>query len=318
MKVSIVIPVRNAGDILAQCLDSLRFLDYSHYEVLLVDGMSTDNTRNIAQQYNVRVIDNPKHTVVSARNIGFAQSVGELVAFTDADCVVDTDWLKNAVKYFEDEKVGGIGGANLIPKEEKPFAKAVGIIFDMAHGLNSGAPTKVLDKVIESRFFGSNAIYRSSVLSKVLPIDESIREGEDVVLNYKITELGYKLLYVPDVLVWHYRRATPKSFWNQMYRYGLAKVLLSKSVPKSVTFPQILLGFSLPILIIILIAGLFNFVTAYSIYGIFAVLIILIAFLYGSEKSQSSTIGINFLWALLILPFAWSAGYLRELVRRRV
>lgn len=228
--ISVVIPCRNSLDTIDNCMDSLMRLDYQNYEIIFVDGMSTDGTRRIKlfECGKMRMVDNPKYVVVSARNIGFEAAQGELIAFSDSDCTFDKNWLLNSVKYFSDPHVACVGGANLIPDTETSFAKAVGKIFAAAWWVGAGAPTGVLHKAIETRSHGSNVIYRKSALAKVMPMDETILEGEDVVMNQKLEALGYKLLYVPDVRVYHHRRSTPRSFYNQMKRYGQAKRLIQK------------------------------------------------------------------------------------------
>jgi len=313
--VSVVIPARNAEDTLENCLRSLSELDYPEdkVEVIIADGLSTDRTQEIAQGYGATVIANPRIRVVSGRNVGFEAAQGELIAFSDADCVMDKNWLKNSIKYFDDKRVAGLGGPNLIPQSESAFGKAAGLLFDYAFSFGGGAPTRVYDKVIESRAHGSNAVYRASVLRRVMPIDEDMFEGEDVVMNQKITRLGYKLLYVPDVIVHHYRRATPKKWWSQMYRYGLGKILMKRKISGTITPTQIALGLTIPILIIISIAlAILNpwFSLIFILGG--ASLAAISSASFAFLKTKSYQVALNMPLATLILPIAWSCGFLHE------
>jgi cellulose synthase/poly-beta-1,6-N-acetylglucosamine synthase-like glycosyltransferase len=315
--ISIVIPVRNAASLIGKCLESLTKLDYpkDKIEVIIADGESIDNTRSIAESYGAKVINNPGLRVVAGRNIGFAESKGELIAFSDADCIMDSGWLRNCVKYFEDEKVAGVGGPNLIPDSESPFGKAVGFIFDYAYFFNAGAPTKKYDKVIKSRFHGSNAIYRASILRLVMPVDEGMYEGEDVIMNTGIKKLGYELLYVPDVIVWHHRRTTVKRWWSQMFIYGLGKVLMRRRLAKTVSFPQLILGLSLPIMLIFFSVFLLinPMLTLLYILGI-VLLISLLLIIWAFFSTKSMPTSINLPLAAAILPIAWSCGFMRELI----
>lgn len=314
--VSVVIPARNAGDTIENCLKSLRELDYpkDRVEVIIADGLSTDRTREIAESYGATVVANPGIRVVSGRNVGFEAAQGELIAFSDADCVMDEYWLKNSIKYFEDEKVAGIGGPNLVPESESAFGKAAGLLFDYAFSFGGGAPTRVYDRVIESRAHGSNAIYRANVLRRVMPIDEDMFEGEDVVMNQRITRLGHKLLYVPDVIVHHYRRATPRKWWSQMYRYGLGKILMKRKISGTITPTQVALGLTIPILIIISIAlAILNlwFPLIFILGGVLFVAISSASFAF--LKTKSYQVALNMPLATLILAIAWSCGFLHEL-----
>ncbi len=313
--VSVVIPVRNAEDTLENCLKSLSELDYpkDKVEVIIADGLSTDRTREIAESYGAKIITNPGIRVVSGRNIGFEAAQGELIAFSDADCVMDKDWLKNSIKYFANETVAGLGGPNLIPQDAPAFSKAVSMLFDYAFSFGGGAPTRVYDKVIESRAHSSNAIYRASVLRRVMPIDEDMFEGEDVVMNQKIRRLGYKLLYVPDVVVHHYRRATPKKWWSQMYRYGLGKILMRRKMSGTITPTQFALGLTIPVIILISIAlAILNswFPLIFILGG--ASLVAISSASFAFLKTKSCRVALNMPLATLILPIAWSCGFLHE------
>jgi len=313
--VSVVIPARNAADTLENCLKSLSELDYpkDKVEIIIADGLSTDRTQETAENYGATVIQNPGIRAVAGRNIGFEAAQGELIAFSDADCVMDKDWLKNAIKYFEDERVAGIGGPNLVPQDAPVFSKAVSLLFDYAFPFGGGAPTRVYDKVIESRAHGSNAVYRASVLRRVMPIDEGMFAGEDVVMNQKIKRLGYKLLYVPDVVVHHYRRATPKRWWSQMYGYGLGKILMRRKISGTITPTQVALGLTIPILIIVSIAlAILNpwFSLIFILGG--ASLVAIFSASFAFLKTKSCRVALNMPLATLILPIAWSCGFLHE------
>ncbi|MDY0128997.1 MAG: glycosyltransferase, partial [Methanosarcina vacuolata] len=92
--VSVVVGIRNEEKFIEECIESLLNLDYPRdsYEIIIVDGMSTDKTRDIVQKYPVKLLLNEKKNVAAARNLGVDNARGELVAFTDGDCKVDTQW----------------------------------------------------------------------------------------------------------------------------------------------------------------------------------------------------------------------------------
>lgn len=313
--ISIVIPTKNNGDLIGKCMKSIRELDYpqDRIEVIVSDGKSTDKTQEIALSYGaIVIIDQHDTSVCSARNAAFEIVKGEFVAMCDADCVVHKDWLKNSLKYFDNPKVGGIGGANLIPKDETPFGKAVGLLFAYAPLVVKSANTRVLKKVIESRSHGSNAIYRMDVLKRVVPIDESVIGGEDVIMNDKIEDLGYKLLYVPDVIVYHYRRPNIKRWWNSMYRYGMGRVILPRYRKGEVAPLHIITGYSLPIFIFIVVALLaYNPAWLLVLVELIAILVV-ITFVLALLSTRSIKVGLNMPLVLAIFVLAWSCGYLHE------
>ena len=116
--VSIIIPVRNEAGLLKNCLESISNLDYpkERIEVVIADGMSTDGTAEVARQYGARVVLNEKKTVSPGRNVAFKPAKGEIIAFTDADCIVDKNWIKNSLKYFDDANAACVGGLTLPPR----------------------------------------------------------------------------------------------------------------------------------------------------------------------------------------------------------
>lgn len=315
--VSIVIPVRNVEKILGRCLESLKVLDYpkDKYEVIIADSESNDNTPSIAKKYGVIFISTSKKSVCAGRNEGFKITKGEIIAFSDADCVMDRNWIKNSLKYFADPKVGAVGGPNLSPADDTAFAKAVSFIFDRALFSAGSVHGRVLKntKVVAS-LPGCNIILRRKVLDGVMPVDETIIGGEDFAMNYKIRKLGYKLLYTPDTFVWHYHRATPRKFFKQIYRYGASRLIIGKKDIKMINPVHIAVGFGIPVLLgIFLLLLFFNQIMLAWLMStaalFFLVYIFLAWFKLNSLKAALWVPGV-----ITILFCSWSLGFLRELI----
>jgi glycosyltransferase involved in cell wall biosynthesis len=113
-KVSIVICAYNAASTLRECLMSLGELDYPDYEVILVDDGSTDATPQIATDFpQFHCIRQSNHGLSHARNVGWRESHGQIIAYTDADCVVDKDWIRCLIQAMLDQDVDAIGGPNI-------------------------------------------------------------------------------------------------------------------------------------------------------------------------------------------------------------
>ena len=110
--ISIIIPVKNQPDI-RDCLKSLELLDYpkDKIEVIVVDDGSTDSTPQVIQTFKIKAI-HLTHTIGASacRNLAVKEAKGELIGFIDSDCVAHPNWLKELVPYFEEEKVGIVGG----------------------------------------------------------------------------------------------------------------------------------------------------------------------------------------------------------------
>jgi cellulose synthase/poly-beta-1,6-N-acetylglucosamine synthase-like glycosyltransferase len=315
--VSIIIPARNEEKLINNCLKSLKKLNYpqNRFEIIISDGLSADKTVQISKRYQAKVVRNKKQTVGPGRNIGFRHSKGELVAFSDADCVMDKNWLNNALKYFKQGDVAGIGGPNLVPVGESPFGRAVRFLFLFGSFISGSVQVADSSKVkIVKSIPGSNAIYKREPLKKIMPVNEELLTCDDTELNYQLRKKEYKLLYVPDVIVWHYRRDNPKKLFTQIYRYAIGRVQLSKIHKNSLNTIHVLAGLFLPIFIfLMIIASFLN-----HLYPLLLIFLILISFIifafFGLIKERSFPVALNIFLASLIFLVAWSLGFLRELV----
>lgn len=315
--VSIVIPARNAEKIIIKCLESLKNLDYpkDKYEIIISDSNSTDRTAQVAKGLGAKVILNSGGLVVTGRNIGFEHSMGEIVAFSDSDCVMDKDWIKNSIKYFEDPKIGGVGGPNLTPSDETPFGRAVGFVFNQAIFAAGSIHARYLTEPKEvASIPGCNIIFRRQALTNVLPLDAKIVEAEDYVMNQKIRDNGWKLLYTPDTIVWHYRRPSPKRFFYQMYRYAIGRLLIGKRNKKNINLTHIAAGLSLP-LFLLLSASLIFIKPLWFSYLIFTIVLFEAVFFFAALIKLRSLKSATYVPVVIILLTAgWSLGFLRELV----
>ncbi len=317
--VSIIIPAKNEEKLLRGCISSLHQLDYSKekIEIIIVDGLSTDNTAGVALEMGAKVVSNVKQTVSPGRNVGFENAKGDLIAFTDADCIVDPRWLSNCIKYFEnDHTVACAGGPNLTPSDESNFGKAVGFVFDQPVFAAGSIHARVLDEVKEvSSIPGCNAIYRQSVLAQVMPLDESMLTGDDTLLNRKILDLGYRLLYTPDVIVFHYRRPTPRTLWRQFYRYAIGRLQVGKKDKRLLNLAHVLIGLSLPVglLTALLLVWSKSFL-ALACIMVLAFMFLLYFSIKGMIKWKSAGVGLQIPLVIMIIMIAWSFGFMRELI----
>ncbi|MCZ6679289.1 MAG: glycosyltransferase [Candidatus Poribacteria bacterium] len=316
--VSIIIPARNAQHTLKACLDSLTHLNYpnAQMEILIVDGMSTDNTRKIAGLYNTTLVENPKQSHRSGINLGFEKAVGNLVAFTDADCILDKNWLENSLKYFQgDECIAGVSGPIQMPCQQNTFQRAVAFLFSLAV-LVAKSSHKETQKTVQDveDFPTCNAIYRKAALNAVMPLDENPYGGSDLELSYRLRQSGYRLLATPDVHVWHCKRDTPKRFWIQMYRYAIARLQLGKKWPKLLNIAHIAVGLSVPLFIVFLSFSFWvNPNLFFFLLGLILALLLLVCpFAFMKTKSLSTTLCVPLVIALMVT--GWSIGFCRELI----
>ncbi|HVV71198.1 MAG TPA: glycosyltransferase, partial [Verrucomicrobiae bacterium] len=227
-RVSIVVASYNGERTLKACLDSLQQQRYPDYEVILVDDGSTDTTPQIAfLNPQVRYLRLERNLGLSAaRNAGIAAASGEIIAFTDADCRADEDWLYYLVGALLTSDFVGMGGPNLLPPDDSVVAAAV-----MA---SPGGPAHVMltDRQAE-HIPGCNMAFFKWALSEVGGFDPVFRKaGDDVDLCWRLQQAGYKIGFSPAAMVWHYRRSTVSEYLRQQHGYGEAEALLVRKHPE--------------------------------------------------------------------------------------
>lgn len=116
---SFIIPCRNEGSFIGQCLQSIIQQEYPRekFQVVVVDNGSTDRSKEIAQRYADKVVDAPEVNIGEVRNIGASEATGKLLAFIDADCTIDRNWLVRAKSLNNENKSVVLGGGILLPDD---------------------------------------------------------------------------------------------------------------------------------------------------------------------------------------------------------
>ena len=226
-RVSIVICAYNAERTIRACLESLRRLDYPDFEVIIVDDGSQDATAQIAADFpEFRLIRQPNKGLSVARNVGLHAALGELVAYTDSDCVADPHWLAFMVRAMAEGGLDGCGGPNYAPHEDGWVEGCV--------AASPGAPSHVLISDDRAEHLaGCNMLFRKAALADVGGFDAQFTAaGDDVDICWRLIDGGYVLGYCPSAFVWHFRRNTVKAYYRQQRGYGKAEAMLYFKYPE--------------------------------------------------------------------------------------
>jgi len=225
-RVSVVVCAYNAERTIDACLASLEVLSYPDYEVILVNDGSRDRTLEIAESYPYcRIISQPNEGLSVARNVGAEAASGEIVAYTDSDCVADPDWLTYLVARMEAGRLSACGGPNFPPPENSLVPAAVAVA--------PGGPTHVLlsDEVAE-HIAGCNMAFRRETLLGLGGFDPVYRAaGDDVDICWRFQDAGHAIGFSPAAIVWHFRRNTVKAYCDQQRGYGKAEALVYSKHP---------------------------------------------------------------------------------------
>jgi glycosyltransferase involved in cell wall biosynthesis len=229
-KASVVVCSYNGAATLEECLRSLLALDYPDFEVILVDDGSTDETPAIARQLPaVRYIGQENRGLSAARNTGLLAATGDVVAYTDADCVAERTWLQYLVSTMCDQGLAAAGGPNVPPRSDGWVAQCV--------AASPGGPSHVmLDDRRAEHVPGCNMAFDRRRLIELGGFDEQFRvAGDDVDVCWRLLDAALEIGYAPAALVWHHRRGTVGAYFRQQRGYGRSEAMLQFKHPHRFT-----------------------------------------------------------------------------------
>lgn len=217
--VSVIVAIYNAQETLRACVESLLQLAYPrrHLELLCVDNASTDATASILAEYRsgLTTVREPRRGPAAARNRGLFQARGDVVAFTDSDCVVDRDWLAHLIGPLGDPTVGVVGGKILSRRPGNAVERFGEQIHDHDRALNAFAPPYAITM---------NWASRRDVLATVGVFNEDLLRCSDVDLSYRMVQAGYRLVYAAKAVVYHRNERTAWGLMHEGYVHGFHAV----------------------------------------------------------------------------------------------
>lgn len=235
--VSIIVPVRNEEKHFANCLEAIVEQDYpSHrFEVLVVDGLSTDRTPEIAAQFrdrfsNIRLLKNPKGTSSTAMNIGIRNAKGEVIVRVDGHSYIERDYIAQCVLHLRATGAQNVGGP-LQARAEGFVGRAIAFAITFPFGQGSPSRYAKEERYIDSVFLGA---FPREIFDQVGLYDERLVHNQDYELNYRIRAAGGKILCTPAIRSRYYVRENLLDLAKQYFRYGFWKWRVIRKHPRSV------------------------------------------------------------------------------------
>ncbi len=244
--VSVVVPCRNEGNYVRACLSALLAQEYptERTEILLVDGLSTDGTREIAEEYarehpSVRVLSNPDRITPIALNVGVKGSRGSLVIILGCHSRVSPDFLRRNVNALKEHDADCVGGVLLTrPADESATAEAIALALSNSFGVGNAQFRTGAGSVrrVDTVPFGC---YRREVFDRIGYFDEELVRNQDDEFNLRLIRRGGRILLVPDIVTTYYPRNSVPRLWRMYWQYGLFKPLVARKVQGILTWRQL-------------------------------------------------------------------------------
>jgi glycosyltransferase involved in cell wall biosynthesis len=225
VRASIVIPAYNAASTLAECLDACQRQTLAAAEIIVVDDGSTDSTPEIARHFGVWYLRQQNRGPAAARNTGARIAAGDVLVFTDADCVPEPGWLENLLAGFTADAIAGVGGSYGIRNDSSMLARIVHEEIILRH-------LRFRDQV---DYLGSfNVAYRRAAFEAAGGFDESFARasGEDNDLAYRLHDNGGTLRFAVDARVAHHHPARLLPYLRTQMRHGFWRMRLYAKHPR--------------------------------------------------------------------------------------
>lgn len=242
---SVIVPIYNEEKYISKCIDSILEQDYpkNDLEVILVDGMSTDKTREIVAEYTakypfIRLIDNPKKIVPYAMNSGIQASKGDIIIRLDGHVEYPNNYFSALVKNLKALDADNVGAlCETLPcgpsAKELAIAEALSSSFGMGNSYFRIGCDEV--RQVDTVPFGC---FKREVFDKVGLYDNELIRNQDDELNGRIIKSGGKIYLIPSIVTKYFARDKIGKVKKMFYQYGLYKPLVNKKLGAPATIRQ--------------------------------------------------------------------------------
>lgn len=230
LKVSIIIPVLAINDYIRESMPEILKLNYQDFEIIILP-----NQKATEPWPKTKIIATNVSDAAVKRDIGAKHAHGEILAFIDDDAYPQADWLDKALKHFDNPIVAAVGGPAITPKNSHFFQKVSASVFESY--LGSGTTRERYLPIGRSKTVDDwpsvNLLIRKDVFLAIGGFDSTFWPGEDTKLCLEVLKLNKKIIYDPEVIVYHHRRTNLIRHLQQIGNYGLHRGYFAKVYPQT-------------------------------------------------------------------------------------
>lgn len=315
-QISVIIPCRNEEEYIEDCLVSLLGQNglTGKIEILVVDGMSTDNTRNIVNGFakenlQIKLLNNPSLFTPHAMNIGIKESEGEYIAILGAHTKYSEDYLAKCINLMNEHPDAICVGGPITSYGNSSFGRATALAMSSKIGVgNAKHRFSDYEGYAEGACF---PVFKREVFNQVGLYDENLIRNQDDEFNFRMHKQNLKVYLSHKIKSTYFVRDTPKELFKQYFAYGLWRVVVIKKHRMPRSLRQVVpVSFFMLMFLLILVSPFIPFNTLITsltlpiIYFLFLVL-----FGLGLSKNHGLKIGLLFPLSVFIMHFSYALGF---------
>lgn len=258
---SIVCPIRNEENYIGNLLKFLETVQPKPKEVILIDGISEDDTLNIIDlclqksTLPVTIISNQKKTVPFALNLAIPLCTSDIIVRIDAHSEYDIEYFKKILETFDETDADIVGGPTRTTFRNI-FQESVAYIFNTNLGMGNSSVHNVDFKgYTDSVTFGA---WKKSIFETTGFFDVNLKRNQDDEFHYRAKSLGFKIFQNPDIKLFYYPRSTLKGLFKQYFEYGLFKPIVLQKIKSEIKLRHIIPSFFVGYLTFLLLLRFFG------------------------------------------------------------
>lgn len=319
-KVSVLIPCYNEQSTIRLLLEALREQTFprAEMEVIISDGMSTDNTREVIATFQkdfpdlaVRVVDNAQRSIPSAVNRAIEASRGEILVRLDAHSKPYPDYVAKCVQAHEEKRGDNVGGVwEIQPSADTWIAKSIAVA--AAHPLGVGDALYRHAKQaaeVDTVPFGS---FKRGLIERVGAFDESLLTNEDYEFNARVRKAGGRIWLDPAIRSIYFARATLLELARQYWRYGFWKWRMLRRYPDTLRWRQALPPLLVLSLIILTLLSIFIPMVRFALISelVLYFLVMILAGLSAAVRQKKVFLLTGLPLTIPVMHITWGGGFL--------